>query len=126
MKKLMFFLPVFLLLLSCGGKKNEPQPAVNPLWGMWVQQEPAVESKRELMFTEDNTGFVFVADTFSCSLRWKQTSMLNVFFIHKNDTGFCTVDKKYNMSIDADTLFLHDVAATENEPAESKYVRFRQ
>ena len=42
-----------LFVASCSGNK------VNPIWGLWTQK-PIFGPKTELMFNDDNTGFVFV------------------------------------------------------------------
>lgn len=127
MKKTVVFILALLLLAACGGNnKSEKEPVINPLWGMWVQQEPAMDSKWEMMFTEDNNGFVFVADTFYCKTLWREDSLLNIRFIFNSDTSQTSVRKTFEMSIDADTLYLKDLAAEEGEPVESRYIRFKQ
>ena len=120
-------IPVFLLLfllVACEGKKTEKEVVVNPLWGMWVQEYPQQESKREMLLTEDKKGFVFVADTFQCELLWRQDSLLHMLFLYKNDTVRSTQRKTYEMLLDADTLYLKDKKCKEGEQAESKYVRY--
>ncbi|MBE6308262.1 MAG: hypothetical protein E7087_02990 [Bacteroidales bacterium] len=127
MKNLFIAMSAMLLLASCGGNgKTEKEVVVNPLWGMWVQQEPAMDGKREIMFTEDNNGFVFVADTFYCKTLWREDSLLNIRFVFDNDSALTSVRKQFEMAIDADTLYLKDLSASEGEPVESRYVRFKQ
>ncbi len=126
MKKCIFYISALLLFLSCSGagKKAETEPAVNPLWGMWVQQEPATDAKREILFTEDNKGFVFVADSFHCTTHWRQDSLLYILFVQKSDTARPAVSKRYGFAIDADTLYLNE--RSDSASVESRYIRFRQ
>ena len=85
-----------------------------------------MDGKREIMFTEDNNGFVFVADTFYCKTLWREDSLLNIRFVFNNDSALTSVRKQFEMAIDADTLYLKDLSASEGEPVESRYVRFKQ
>lgn len=127
MKKSVLYLFALLLLVACGGNnKAEKEKIASPLWGMWVQQEPVMESKWEMMFTEDNNGFVFVADTLYCNTLWREDSLLNIRFIFNSDSSQTSVRKTFEMNIVADTLYLKDLAAEEGEPVESRYIRFKQ
>lgn len=125
MKKLVVAIFALLSLASCGGKKAEPEVVVNPLWGMWVQLEPVMESKCEMLFTEDNKGFVFIADTFYCNIKWRQDSLLKVNFIYKADSITHRTSRKFEMAIKEDTLFLKEPATEGEEQATRKYVRFK-
>ena len=126
MKRIVFCFAASLLFFSCGGKKTEKEPVINPLWGMWVQQEPVMESKCEMMFTEDYKGFVFMADTFYCKMAWRQDSLLRIYFVNTADTVTPPTLRKFRMAINEDTLLLKETAAEGGESLTQKYIRFKE
>ena len=67
---------VALLFTACaGGQSEKPSaPYYSDMLGLWVLQQPDGAAKLELMFNEDSTGFVFVADTFHCGISWQPDS----------------------------------------------------
>lgn len=123
------FIAAATISFAACGSGNEKKPTaenVNPLWGMWIRQEPSASAKWEIMFNEDNTGFVFVADTLLCRTQWKCDSLLHVDFLPQNDSTVCAVSKRFEAAIDADTLLLRCMNVAEGEPAESRYMRYKQ
>lgn len=106
-------------LFSCGNKSQQSsdKKEINPIWGMWLQQTPATDVKQEIMFNEDFTGFVFVADTLQYCLQWSQDNNLNV--VYKSPAGDVLSDKesKYDVTLNGDTLVLtiNEVSDSLNE-----------
>ena len=130
MKNIIFAISLAVVLVSCGGKKQEQATVEaqavkveSPVLGLWVQQEPATEGKREIMFNEDRTGFVFVADTLHSRIKWEQGSSLNVTFEHKNGA---VEEAVYTYTVNADTLCLGACDAKGDVGAVSSYVRFKE
>ncbi len=126
MKNIIFAVSLLAMLVACGGKKQEQVQAVkvkSPVLGLWVQQEPATESKCEIMFNEDKTGFVFVADTLHSRIKWEQGSSLNVTFEHKNGAVEQAV---YIYNVNADTLCLGTCGSDGSVETVNSYVRFKE
>lgn len=124
MKKIIFALLAAAAICACGNKKSEQpaEKAVNPMWGMWVQQEPQWDAKWEIMFNEDSTGFVFVDDKFYSRTSWLQDSLLRVKFEFADGK---TGEQSFSVKLVADTLWLRDAAQAAN-PEVLRYLRFRQ
>lgn len=117
-----------LLLVACGGKKDEAAvPDYSNMLGLWMLQEPQLESKWEIMFNEDSTGFIFVADTFHCGIAWQPDSaLINVDFLYKNYGLKYSIRRKFNAVVDADTLWLQEIAADGTPQTKDKYLRYKQ
>ena len=106
MKKAFFVVSAMVAMLfvaACGsGEKT------NPIWGLWVQK-PAFGPKTEIMFNDDNTGFVFVADTVKYETRWQQDTLLRVIYVEPsaaiNPIGEFTF---YRVTIDGDVMKLEE------------------
>ncbi len=92
-----------LFVAACGGEK------VNPLWGLWTQK-PVFGPKTEIMFNDDNTGFVFVADTVMYETKWQQDSLLRVsYFGTELPRKHVGKFKTFRVTIDGDKMKLEDV-----------------
>ena len=105
---------VAMLVASCSGDKT------NPIWGMWtLPSESPV--KTEIMFTDDFTGFVFVADTVQFETSWQQDSVLRVnYFDMAAGRKGLGIQKIYSVTVDGDVLTLKDKKSGEV----TKYSRF--
>ena len=86
---------------SCGKKTN-------PLWGLWTLNSTS-PVKTEFMFNDDNTGFIFVADTVRFETSWTQDSLLNLQMFDMNIGKSISIYRKYRVNIDGNTLKLQDV-----------------
>ena len=102
MKKIFFAFSALVVMLFMAGCNN-----TNPIWGLWTQ-EPALVQKTEIMFNDDNTGFVFVADTAKYETKWQQDSLLIVKYVDPYAKE-ATESKSYRVSIDGNTMKLEDV-----------------
>ena len=92
-----------LFVAACSGEKT------NPLWGLWTQK-PIFGAKTEIMFNDDNTGFVFVADTVMYETRWMQDSLLRVSYYETNSPQKIKgVLKSFRVTVDGDKMKLEDV-----------------
>ena len=93
-----------LFVAACSGNK------VNPLWGLWTQK-PVFGPKTEFMFNDDNTGFVFVADTVQYETMWSQDSLLRVNFYETSSPRTLAPDvfKSFRVTIDGDKMKLEEV-----------------
>ena len=93
-----------LLVAACGsGEKT------NPLWGLWMQK-PVFGPKTEIMFNDDNTGFVFVADTVQFETKWQQDSLLRVNYFEVSSSQKTHGEfKYYRVEIDGDMMKLEEV-----------------
>lgn len=106
MKKLFFVVSAlaFMLFVAACNMGNK----ANPLWGLWVQK-PIFGPKVEIMFNDDNTGFVFVEDTVKYETMWKQDSLLlvNYFDASLPEKKFGNF-KLYKVTIDGDVMQLEE------------------
>ncbi len=107
MKKSIFIISAMVAMLfvaACGfGEKT------NPLWGLWTQK-PIFGPKTEIMFNDDNTGFVFVADTVKYETTWKQDSLLRVNFFETSSSKKSMGEfKSFKVTIDGDAMKLEEV-----------------
>lgn len=92
-----------LIVASCSGDKT------NPLWGMWTQK-PIFGPKTEIMFNDDYTGFVFVADTVKYETTWQQDSLLRVNFFEASSSKKSLGEfKSFRVTIDGDEMKLEEV-----------------
>ena len=118
MKKNLLFIfasAVVACIMSCSDSK------VNPLWGMWTLQSEQSGAKTEIMFTDDFTGFVFVADTVQFETSWQQDSVLRVnYFDMAAGRKGLGIQKAYSVTVDGDILTLKDKKSGEV----TKYSRF--
>lgn len=104
MKKIFFVFSTLVIILFMTGCNN-----VNPIWGLWVQT-PKNGPKTEIMFTDDNTGFVFVEDTVKYETTWKQDSLLCVDYYETSSPEKVAVESKsYRVTIDDDIMKLEDI-----------------
>lgn len=104
MKKLFFLISVFTIMLFVAGCEKP-----NPLWGLWMQT-PKFGPKTEIMFLDDNTGFVFVADTAKYETTWKQDSLLQVRYFDASSSQKSLGELKcYKVSIDGNNMKLEEV-----------------
>lgn len=118
-----------LLFTACGGSKSEKTetPYYSEMLGLWVLREPVNDSKLELMFNEDSTGFVFVADTFHCGISWQPDSSIIDALYHYRMKGMkFSVPRKFDYSVLCDTLFLREICEDGSLSPVSKFVRFKQ
>ena len=104
-----------LLIAACeSGNKT------NPLWGLWVQK-PIFGAKTEIMFNDDHTGFLFVADTVQYETRWFQDSLLRVSYMDgatlQRIPGML---KSYRVTIDGDKMKLEEI----NSGKVTQYTRY--
>ena len=107
MKKSFFVISAvaaMLFVAACSGNK------VNPIWGLWTQK-PIFGPKTEFMFNDDNTGFVFVADTVQYETTWTEDSLLRVSFFEASSPRTLVSDdfKSYRVIIDGDNMKLEEV-----------------
>lgn len=80
----------------------------NPIWGLWLQK-PVFGPKTEIMFNDDNTGFVFVADTVKYETTWSEDSLLRVFYREASSQQNSLGDvKSYKVKIDGDVMLLEE------------------
>ena len=116
MKRIGYFcILVTFFIIACNSDKK-----VDPLWGMWTLQSSS-PVKTEIMFNDDYTGFVFVADTVQFETSWQQDSLLNVaYFDMTSGKKSLGIRKSYSFKIDGDVLILKDCETGED----SKYMRF--
>lgn len=104
MKKLFFLISAFTVMLFMAGCEKP-----NPLWGLWIQV-PRIDAKTEIMFNDDNTGFVFVADTVKYETAWKQDSLLQVRYFDTSSSQKSLGELKfYRVSIDGDNMRLEEL-----------------
>lgn len=116
MRKIFFvFLTLVVILFMTGCGKT------NPIWGLWVQT-PKIGPKTEIMFTDDNTGFVFVEDTVKYETKWKQDSLLYVDYFETLSTEKVAAESKfYKVTIDEGNMKLEDIK-TGKVTSYSRYV----
>lgn len=104
MKKLFFLISAFSIMLFMAGCEKP-----NPLWGLWTQK-PIFGPRTEIMFNDDNTGFVFVADTVKYETAWKQDSLLQVRYFDASSSYKSLGELKfYRVSIDGDNMKLEEL-----------------
>lgn len=117
-------------MAACVGNKTEQAAATkdySELLGMWVLQQQQDSAKLEMMFNEDSTGFVFVADTFHCGIKWQpDSSLIDVRYLYSTNGIKFAIEKRYSPTLDADTLFLQEVAPDGVLLVKNKFVRFKQ
>lgn len=123
MKKIFFAIfCIFAIIVfaSCNGKDNKKE--TNPLWGMWTMY-PQSDVKKEIMFNDDFTGFVFVADTVQYEISWHQENLLEVRYFDmttaKKDKGSVV---SYETTVLGDTLVLKDI----KNNSVLRYLRFKE
>ena len=120
---------VALLFTACGGGRSE-QPAApyySDMLGLWVLQQPDGAAKLELMFNEDSTGFVFVADTFHCGISWQPNSaVINAEYHYRMQGMKFSIPRRFDYSVSCDTLFLREFAEDGSLSPVSRFVRFKQ
>ncbi len=115
-----------LVFYSCGNKtqNSSANNKVNPIWGMWLQQEPATEAKREIMFNDDFTGFVFVADTLQYTLQWSQDENLKIKYKNPLDGNAFVNELLFNVTLSQDTLML-ETDDVQGQSEKKFYLRVR-
>ena len=92
-----------LLVAACSGNKT------NPLWGMWTQK-PIFGPRTEIMFNDDNTGFVFVADTVKYETTWQQDSLLRVNFFESSSAKKTLGEfRSFRVTINGDEMKLEEI-----------------
>lgn len=117
-----------LLLTACGNKAQKSLvDDYGDMLGLWVLQEPQRDAKWEMMFNEDSTGFVFVADTFHCSFSWlPNDDVIDVKYLYNNGGVKYTIANKFKHALDADTLILQEIGEGGAELVKNRYLRFKQ
>lgn len=100
MKKYFFVIAaiVSLMIVACGNSSN-------PLWGMWILHSPA-PVKTEVMFNDDNSGFVFMADEVCFETTWTQDTLLHVKY--KDTHKGIKFSRSYTVNLAGDSLKLTD------------------
>lgn len=108
--KFIYIAMLAMSLTSCfgGNSKTNSASDVNPLWGLWVQMYPDTEAKSEIMFNDDCTGFLFIADTLVAETIWEQSDVVSVRFSSSVNSTLHGIERIYDVQIDADTLSLID------------------
>lgn len=118
---------ISLSFAACGGNQKKSAADYSDIFGLWVQQEPQTAAKWEIMFTEDSTGFVFVADTFHCGISWLPgSSFIDVKYNYTNSGAESSITKRLKPFVTGDTLLLQEIAADGTPSLKSKYIRFKQ
>ena len=104
---------VSLVIIACG-------KSTNPLWGMWILQTPS-PVRTEVMFNDDNTGFVFMADEVRFETTWTQDTLLHVKYkdTFSSNTGL-GLSRSYSVTLDGNNLKLKDTLTGEV----TEYTRF--
>ena len=112
---------VALLFAACGGGRSEKPaaPYYSDMLGLWVLQQPDGAAKLELMFNEDSTGFVFVADTF-------HSAVINAEYHYRMQGMKFSIPRRFDYSVSCDTLFLREIAEDGSLSPVSRFVRFKQ
>ncbi|MBQ7361643.1 MAG: hypothetical protein IJW68_04025 [Bacteroidaceae bacterium] len=93
---------VAMIVAACSEKET------NPLWGMWILKSTS-PIKTEIMFNDDNTGFVFVADTVRFETSWQQDSLLNVHMFDMTVGKSLGMKKSYRVTIDGNEMKMENV-----------------
>ena len=119
MKKAFFAISAIAALLFIAACDSGNK--VNPLWGLWIQKSVS-GPKTEIMFNDDNTGFVFVADTVTYETKWIQDSLLIInYFEPSVERQGVGVLKSFRVSISGNTMKLKN-AHTGEVTKYSRYV----
>ena len=101
---------VSLVIVACGNKSKA-------LWGLWILQSPE-PFKTEVMFNDDNSGFVFMADDVRFETTWTLDTMLHVDY--KDTFKGIRFSRNYTMELDGDKLKLTDALTGKV----TEYIRF--
>ena len=118
---------IALLLVACGGNNKKSSADYSEILGLWVLEGAQGDAKKEIMFNEDSTGFVFVADTFHCGISWQPDSaVINAEYHYRMQGMKFSIPRRFDYSVSCDTLFLREIAEDGSMSPVSRFVRFKQ
>ncbi len=118
---------IALLLVACGGNNKKYSADYSEILGLWVLEGAQGDAKKEIMFNEDSTGFVFVADTFHCGISWLPgENSIDVKYNYNKNGIKSSVTKVLKPVIVVDTLTLQEIATGGAQAEITKYIRYKQ
>lgn len=118
---------IALLLVACGGNNKKSSADYSEILGLWVLEGAQGDAKKEIMFNEDSTGFVFVADTFHCGISWLPgENSIDVKYNYNKNGIKSSVTKVLKPVVVVDTLTLQEIATGGAQAEITKYIRYKQ